>query len=211
MPSRSAIVVGWLTVTAVATTVGMGTVAVVRGAVGEPSSVVTLSQSEIAGQDRAAPIGSAGPSTDATPDPTTSTGPSVHPTRSPPAGGGHSSEGPRPSTRPSSGPSSHPSTEPSQQPSQTPTTGPSTGGGSSPVFRSLVSPGGSILAKCTGAVVRVVSASPSQGYRVLIESDGGQQAEVKFLGSTEVGVQIVCVKGVPTQSVETSDSGASDY
>ena len=207
MPLRSAYLAGWITVTAVATTVGMGTVAVVRGAVGDPSSVAILSASEIAGDDRIAahgigPSGSVGPSTSPggvpSKGPTAgahSTGPSsgVHPS----AGSNPSHSTPTPSVHPTPGPSHHPTAEPTTAPS--PTTGPT------PVFRSLVSPGGSVLARCTGDVVYVVSASPGQGYRVLIETRGGEEAEVKFQGTSEIGVQILCVKGVPTQNVESSD------
>ena len=73
------------------------------------------------------------------------------------------------------------------------------------MFRSLVSPGGSVLARCTGDVVYVVSASPGQGYRVLIETRGGEEAEVKFQGTSEIGVHIQCEKGVPTQQIESGD------
>jgi len=209
MALRSAYLAGWITVTAVATTVGMGTVAVVRGAVGDPSSVATLSESEISGDDRIAahgigPSGSVGPST--SPSSVASKGPSTgtHSTGPSPGSGVHPSNGsnpshsaPAPSVRPSTGPTHHPTAEPTTTPS--PTTGPT------PVFRSLVSPGGSVLARCTGDVIYVVSASPGQGYRVLIETRGGEEAEVKFQGTTEIGVQIQCVKGVPTQNVESSD------
>jgi len=209
MALRSAYLAGWITVTAVATTVGMGTVAVVRGAVGDPSSVATLSESEISGDDRIAahgigPSGSVGPST--SPSSVASKGPSIgtHSTGPSPGSGVHPSNGsnpshsaPAPSVRPSTGPTHHPTAEPTTTPS--PTTGPT------PVFRSLVSPGGSVLARCTGDVIYVVSASPGQGYRVLIETRGGEEAEVKFQGTTEIGVQIQCVKGVPTQNVESSD------
>jgi len=208
MPLRSAYVAGWITVTAVATTVGMGTVAVVRGAVGDPSSVSTLSESEITGDDRIAahgigPSGSVGPSTSPS---AASKGPSAgtHSSGPSPTSGVHPSNGsnpshsaPAPSVRPSTGPTHRPPVEPTTAPS--PTTGPT------PVFRSLVSPGGSVLARCTGDVIYVVSASPGQGYRVLIETRGGEEAEVKFQGTSEIGVQIQCVKGVPTQHVESSD------
>jgi len=208
MPLRSAYVAGWITVTAVATTVGMGTVAVVRGAVGDPSSVSTLSESEITGDDRIAahgigPSGSVGPSTSPS---AASKGPSAgtHSSGPSPTSGVHPSNGSNPSHS-APAPSVRPSTGPTHRPTVPPTTAPSPTSGPTPVFRSLVSPGGSVLARCTGDVIYVVSASPGQGYRVLIETRGGEEAEVKFQGTSEIGVQIQCVKGVPTQNVESSD------
>ena len=77
------------------------------------------------------------------------------------------------------------------------------------VFRSLTSPGGGILARCTGATVYVVSASPNQGYRVQINRREGDEAEVKFTGDFTIAAHLRCESGEPVQELETeSGSGA---
>jgi hypothetical protein len=69
----------------------------------------------------------------------------------------------------------------------------------------LGGPGGTVLARCTGGGVEIVSASPAQGFGVHDEGgeDGGR---VRFESErTEVEMQIGCVDGRPVAETTVED------
>ncbi|WP_433290073.1 hypothetical protein ACQPZQ_42200 [Pseudonocardia sp. CA-142604] len=67
----------------------------------------------------------------------------------------------------------------------------------------VASPGGTIVARCTGGVVEIVSASPAQGFRLDDEREG---ARVKFESEEEtVEVRLRCESGRPVGAVRLDD------
>lgn len=62
--------------------------------------------------------------------------------------------------------------------------------------------GGTILARCTGDVADVVSATPAQGFRVQTESeDGGPRVRFRA-GKTRIEVHLSCAGGRPVAEVK---------
>lgn len=67
----------------------------------------------------------------------------------------------------------------------------------------IPSPGGTVIARCTGGVVDVVSATPAQGFRLHDEHEGSR---VRFRSpETDVEVELACEDGRPVGSVEVDD------
>lgn len=65
------------------------------------------------------------------------------------------------------------------------------------------SPGGTVVARCTGGVVEIVSASPAQGYGL---DDEPEHARVRFESDeTEVEVRLSCQDGRPVGEVRVDD------
>ena len=65
-------------------------------------------------------------------------------------------------------------------------------------------------AECDGAAIRLVSASPADGYAVTTKDDGPDELEVEFEGredeeGTSVTVTARCVGGVPAFTSTTQD------
>jgi hypothetical protein len=67
----------------------------------------------------------------------------------------------------------------------------------------VASPGGTIVARCAGDVVEIVSASPAQGFRLHDEREG---ARVRFESDEErVEVRLHCESGRPVGAVRLDD------
>jgi hypothetical protein len=64
--------------------------------------------------------------------------------------------------------------------------------------------GGSVVARCVGSTVSIVSASPLAGYSVGdLDRGPGTEAGVTFNALvTKVRVAVHCASGVPTPSIE---------
>jgi hypothetical protein len=63
--------------------------------------------------------------------------------------------------------------------------------------------GGTVLARCTGGVPEVVSATPAQGFRVQTEDDDGGP-RVRFrAGKSRIEVRLTCADGRPVADVST--------
>jgi hypothetical protein len=77
------------------------------------------------------------------------------------------------------------------------------------VQRLLVSSGGTVTARCTGASAYLVSWSPAQGYQVSHVLRGpASKVAVTFRSATgRTGIAIHCVAGTPTLSDDTQSDG----
>jgi hypothetical protein len=72
----------------------------------------------------------------------------------------------------------------------------------------VTSPGGTIVARCTGSAVEIVSASPAQGFRLDDEREGSRmQFESE---DTKVAVQLSCQGGRPVGAVEVQGDDDDD-
>jgi hypothetical protein len=83
---------------------------------------------------------------------------------------------------------------------------------SSPTTALLTSPGGSVVAQCSGTggrTVYLVSWSPAQGFRVNgVQRGPGEEAEIEFQSDRQsYSVNVQCENGTPVQSV---GSGTED-
>ena len=66
----------------------------------------------------------------------------------------------------------------------------------------IATAGGTVLARCTGGVPEVVSATPAQGFRVQTEDDDGGP-RVRFRdGGTRVEVNLRCADGRPVAEID---------
>ncbi len=66
---------------------------------------------------------------------------------------------------------------------------------------------GIVVARCSGAVIALQSATPSDDYRVEVGSRGPQEVEVTFAGEGgQVKARAECVAGVPSFSQEGESS-----
>ena len=76
-----------------------------------------------------------------------------------------------------------------------------------PADKATVTEGGTVIARCEGALVHVVSASPAQGYRVDPDDDEVEDhPSVKFQsGEREIEVRLRCVNGVPNAEIRYDD------
>ena len=76
-----------------------------------------------------------------------------------------------------------------------------------PGEKTTVTEGGTVIARCEGALVRVVSASPAQGYQVDPDDDEVEDhPSVKFQsGEREIEVRLRCVNGVPNAEIRYDD------
>lgn len=69
----------------------------------------------------------------------------------------------------------------------------------------LGSSGGTVVARCSGGVVQVVSASPAQGFQVHAES-GEDPGRVRFeSGRARVELRIACQDGQPVATIRTDE------
>jgi hypothetical protein len=98
---------------------------------------------------------------------------------------------------------------PSPSGSQTPSAGPHHSSTAAPkvVQRQFTTAGGTVIAKCTGPTVYLLSWSPAQSYRVgNVERGPAAEVEVSFISATRVvEIHIQCVSGIPR--TETSWGG----
>jgi hypothetical protein len=71
--------------------------------------------------------------------------------------------------------------------------------------------GGTVISRCEGGLVRVVSASPAQGYRVDpdnddLDGDLDDHPSVKFQsGEREIEIRLRCADGVPRAEIRDDD------
>jgi hypothetical protein len=67
--------------------------------------------------------------------------------------------------------------------------------------------GGTVIARCDGALVRIMSASPAQGFRVDPDDDEvDDHPSVKFQsGEREIEVRLRCVDGAPSAEIRYDD------
>ena len=195
--------VGWAVLAVAAPAVAFAAVAVGRGAVGGSSVVEALTPAQVS-----AALSSA---TGATPDPdalaggsATLPGSSTRPSSAATHPGATATGRTTPSTGPSGshGSGSTPSTtKPTSHPSPSGTPSPT----QSPVTALLTSPGGSVVAQCSGAggrTVYLVSWSPAQGFTVNGVARGpGEEAEIEFESDAHsYTVNVHCSNGYPVQS-----------
>jgi hypothetical protein len=69
----------------------------------------------------------------------------------------------------------------------------------------IATDGGTVLARCTGGTLEVVSATPAQGFRVQTEDDDGGP-RIRFRsGDTRFEVNLRCADGRPVADVQTDD------
>jgi hypothetical protein len=76
-----------------------------------------------------------------------------------------------------------------------------------PAEKTTVTEGGTVIARCDGALVRVVSASPAQGYQVDPDDDDlDDHPSVKFQsGDREIEVRLRCAGDVPVAEIRYDD------
>jgi hypothetical protein len=66
----------------------------------------------------------------------------------------------------------------------------------------VTSPGGSVIARCAGNLVEVVSAMPAQGFQARTEP-GEDHPSIRFTsGRTRVEIRLRCVDGVPRPEIK---------
>ncbi|MGW3421931.1 hypothetical protein [Streptomyces phaeochromogenes] len=90
----------------------------------------------------------------------------------------------------------------------TPTPTPSPTATAAAVRKTFSTPGGTAIAACDGATVRLLSWAPAQGYGVDSADPGpdDEHAEVKFEGSAgKVELRVRCVNGRPSGSWKQDD------
>lgn len=97
------------------------------------------------------------------------------------------------STAPSTGPSTAPPTTSSTPPP--------------PEKKVTETEGGTVISRCEGALVRVLSRIPAQGYRVDSDDDELEDhPSVKFKsGEQEIEVRLRCVDGAPSAEISYDD------
>ena len=73
--------------------------------------------------------------------------------------------------------------------------------------RTLSSTGGAVAVECTGSeTVRMLYATPANGWRITVESRGPDDVEVEFVrGDSELRTRAGCDGGAVDADVETSD------
>jgi hypothetical protein len=78
---------------------------------------------------------------------------------------------------------------------------------SAPRDETTVTEGGTVISRCEGALVRVVSAIPAQGFQVDPDDDDvDDHPSVKFQsGEREVEVRLRCVDGTPNPEIRYDD------
>jgi hypothetical protein len=76
-----------------------------------------------------------------------------------------------------------------------------------PAEKATETAGGTVIARCEGGLVRVVSASPALGYRVDPDDDDvDDHPSVKFQsGEREIEVRLRCVNGTPSADIRYDD------
>ena len=202
--SRGRYAVGWVVVAVGAPAVAFAAVAVGRDAVGGSTVVDALSPAQVS----AALSTAGGPTPSA---PATSSDPGS--TRPYPVGTHTATVRPHPSSSGLAGGASTP-TQPagsSQQPvPSTSGPNPSATPSSAPTTALLSSPGGSVVARCTGRTVYLVSWTPAQGFHVKgVQRGPAEEAEIEFESDHQSSsVTVHCQNGVPVQELSGgTDSG----
>lgn len=88
-----------------------------------------------------------------------------------------------------------------------PSTTPSASTSAPPADKTTVTDGGTVISRCEGTLVRVVSASPAQGFQVDPDDDElDDHPSVKFVsGEREIEVRLRCAGGVPVADIRYDD------
>jgi hypothetical protein len=204
-------VLGWGLVPTLAVGASAGTLVLIRAAIGDGTGTLadSMSQAQVraayAGAVKATPL-------PRTPAPAPPSGPTASVSPSATESGTHGPSTPVPTGHPTavpraSGPASHPSAH-----SPSPSSSRSTSPPPATVTRVLTSSGGSVVVRCTGATVYLVSWSPAQGYRVNdVHRGPGEEAEIDFESDrSSVSVGYHCTSSGPVQQVEGGDSSGYD-
>jgi hypothetical protein len=76
-----------------------------------------------------------------------------------------------------------------------------------PAEKTTVTEGGTVISRCEGTLVRVLSASPAQGFQVDPDDDEVEDhPSVKFQsGEQEIEVRLRCVNGTPQPEIRYDD------
>lgn len=174
-------VTGWLAAAVVATVTGIAVVTLIARLLIGPPADDPLSQDDVTGALATSPPPPvAGVAVEETPSPSPSSA-SPSPSAKKPE--------PEPSRR---GKDPEPEPEPSDSPSPDKTA-------PKPRTRALNTPGGTVVARCAGTRVTLLSWSPAQGYAVEdVDPGPAKQATVTFeRRSNEVQAKVTCVEGRP--------------
>ncbi|MGW1029313.1 hypothetical protein ACWD4J_37500 [Streptomyces sp. NPDC002577] len=105
-------------------------------------------------------------------------------------------------------PAADPSTgSPTTTPAVTPSDGPSSTPSSRAARKVIQTPGGTVVAECSGPVATLVSMAPAQGYGVKRADRGpDEHAEVTFeAAASKVELRVRCVNGKPIASWKQDD------
>lgn len=117
---------------------------------------------------------------------------------------------PKPTKKPTKKPAKKPTKTSSSQPQQSPTATRTASPQPTSVARTWKGAAGSMEARCTGARITLVSATPNNGYRAEIESEDSDRIAVHFEPKSDSGIETTvraeCDGGVPTFKVETESS-----
>ncbi|PVU82653.1 hypothetical protein DDP54_06130 [Cellulomonas sp. WB94] len=111
-------------------------------------------------------------------------------------------------------PAATPDAEPSALPTVTPSTAPAPSAPATPppapapaeVARTWDVAGGQVGASCTGPVLRLLYATPLDGWTVEVKHAGSDELEVAFRQhDAETTVHAHCIDGVPTQDTDADE------
>lgn len=112
-----------------------------------------------------------------------------------------------PSAKPSRSPSARPTATRSATPAPTPRR--TTAGPSVATVKTWTGTAGSVRVSCTGGVIKLIGATPADGWRVE-RAESGSDVDVRFeRGESEVEVEAKCGTNGPVFRVESED-GSDD-
>ena len=75
----------------------------------------------------------------------------------------------------------------------------------------FTAPGGVVVVTCQGDAIALISARPTDGYRMEIKDAGPSRVEVEFSSSRDQSrIEAVCVGGVPTR-IDQQDNPATTF
>ena len=190
-----AVVVSWLVVVAIGSTLVWAVISQVGDGLGTTSgSPLAQSSTPSSSVSLAGPSPSRSHRTPSSASSSPSSPPSSSSSSSSPPSSGASASGTSPSGPSSSGPPSPPASTQGPEPRRA-------------TWQGL---GGTVVAECTGPAVRQASVQPDPGFRVEVGNPGPEELEVEFEGredeeGSHTHVRAVCVGGIPKFSVQTED------
>jgi hypothetical protein len=104
---------------------------------------------------------------------------------------------------PATGPT--PTADPAVTPAPAPAPAPAT---AAEVARTWDVTGGQVAAACAGSAIRLLYATPTDGWTVLVEGTGPQEVDVRFTrDGARTRVRAECVAGTPESRSTTDDGG----
>jgi hypothetical protein len=134
--------------------------------------------------------------------------PAVAPLSAVAAATGAATPGTVPTLTATTAPPSSPAAPLSQAPTVAPPTArPSTAPAApAPATRTFTTAAGTVGVQCTGTALRLVYATPAQGWTLDERSVGGSEAEVRFRGAgSRLRVRLSCASGAPTLVEQRTD------